>query len=589
MDEATSALDCAGGELVLQQGHVSGRITGDCRVVVQGNVVLHAAHDYTGGTWVESGALQLGHAEALGAGTVYLGNPALRAEHPVALDMAHHAVANTLVLRGNSQLRSTENFSGNIIMEHGALCAVAAGDVLRLDPGQTLTLSPGGNEIEGELVLHGGTVVLTGGALTLHGQLTLTATSTLDLRQWQNLALQQALLELDDPTAYEEGDLLLLLPEHLENVRLIYNPLSGALELKSNKPIYSPLAAFLNSNQLQVYHALLSLPDGTYGALAELQRNVAEAATAKELRELLDHASGAGYTTLLPALQEGVRQHLRRVRELAGCGARLAPDSRLAVAAQALHHTSRRPRRDSGEGYRLNQTGSHLQLEAHLTNHTAMGIALATARSRISPEQELTQKEKARYLNLSATHHQKHWMGHATLGLSRHELTPQRLRSDGSTATTLPVEADSLYLHTELAYATAEDWQVYTAFMWSRARMGAIAEQDDTTSLHLEKQRHQQSELSLGTRWNTTLGENLTLGTHAALHYHPGDTRHRTSAHFAGEPGVHFTQQSAAAPRWNYSLGAEISCPLTNHASLHASATVESEGFSTHAGIILHF
>lgn len=589
VDESTDTLHCSGGELVLEQGHVSGRIEGDCRVVVQGNVVLHSAHEYTGGTWVESGILRLAHASAAGSGAICLGTPAQRSAQSAVLDMGNLPVQNNLVLRGSSELRGSESFAGNILMETGAVCTVAAGNVLRLDAGQSLTLAPGGNILNGELVFNGGTVVLTGGALTLHGLCSFAAPTTLDLRQWENLELQQALLVLDYPVDYEEGDLLFLLPEHLADSELIYNPLRGALELKSLKPIYSPLAAALNRNQFQVYHALLNLPDGTYGALAELQRNVAEASTEDELRALLDRAGGAGYSTLLPALQEGVQTHLHRMQELAGSGHQLSPESGVSVAAQALYHSTRRSGDSSGSAYRLHQTGSHLQLEPRIHETTALGLALASVSSRISPEQELTQKEDAVYLDAYALHRNQSCQALLALGLGRHEFSLQRQRTGENSATTTAAAAESLHLLGELSGDIADNWQVYTGYMWSMARLDAITEQQDTASLHLAEQHNRRKEVSLGTRWHMTLGENLALGAHAALHYHTGELHHKTSAHFAGAPGVHFTQQSAAAPRWNYSLGAEISCPLTNCASLHASATVESESFSTHAGIILHF
>lgn len=575
----TMHLHASDGQVILENCHLGGALSGSTTLETRGEATLHNSHTYTGGTTITSGRLRINAAQALGTGPVHLGSTS-RSNSIPTLDMGNHALGNPLHLHGSSCLSGLAAFTGPIFISPGAETTIAPGSVLQLNPGQTLTLATTGNTIHGQVALNGGSIIFTGGALTLHGSCAFTARTTLDLRAWKNLGIGQQILVLDYPSACNTELLTLLLPEHLLQTQAIFNPLTGELQLAPAPAAGPDMAAQLSPNQRAAYLALLRItnPEGKLRELAEAARTTTDLAT---LQLLLNRSSGTGYALLVPSIIESNLAHLHQLASLMGNGQRLSPACNTSVGLHAFHRTS--------SFHHKTQWGGQLVVEQHLLPDFSLGLALAAAQADITPPGEATLSESSSHLDLLAAASVDNWHFQASLGMSTHEFKLTRHRWLAPDATTAPAGSQSINLMGEIACNITPKLQPFISLGFSTTRLDDIHETDDAASLHVEEQSAHMTELGLGTRLCTRLAEHALLELEAAALLNLGDTQHELQTSFAGAPGCTFATQADPYPRWNYHLSAALSLPLSPQMSLRASAALQRRALRSQAGILLHF
>lgn len=149
-----SAIEVSGTRAVTFRGE--GGIIGLARLTKEGGntLTINTANSYSGGTVINGGTVKVGHAEALGAGEVALGNGA-------TLDIAGLAVANELRLEGNGVVKNGASFEGVLVLESGTL----SGDALNIAQQATVESGTIQNSLTGIGSLHKtteGTVRLNG-------------------------------------------------------------------------------------------------------------------------------------------------------------------------------------------------------------------------------------------------------------------------------------------------------------------------------------------------------------------------------------------------------------------------------------------
>lgn len=147
----TRTAQLKGGEIALQ-------LSGSGGILVQGDVLLSGASNYTGATTVSSGTLSTSHAQALGNSTVILtgGN----------LDLKHLSIANAIHIQGESRLLNAEKFCGMLDLQGGKLTISQLGNA-QLSCSGSATL-----HAEGALLLS--TPIMNMGELNMEGTFNLT-------------------------------------------------------------------------------------------------------------------------------------------------------------------------------------------------------------------------------------------------------------------------------------------------------------------------------------------------------------------------------------------------------------------------------
>ena len=343
IDQSTNTLHAENGLVIVENAHLGGCMSGNTKAEIRGDAVFTTANTHTGGTSISTGSLRITHAQALGAGAVYLGSHGRNATPK--LDLSNLPVSNHLYINGNCLLAGTENLTGSITMSEGAEMSIQQGDVLNLNPGQTLTLAPGDNTIHGHINLNGGTVILTGGTLTLNGVAHFSDHTTLDLRQMENI--DSELIIFDFPSTFDEELLDVVLPEDMQDNTISFDPETGRLTITDDTPDYDSahpapsLSHKLNRNQRSAYEALRRIqPGNTSGELRNLAQTAATSCDAKELRTLMDSVNGAGYTALINSMADDSFAHMQQLRSSAGTGYRLSQDSSTTVLLHAFNHNS---------------------------------------------------------------------------------------------------------------------------------------------------------------------------------------------------------------------------------------------------------
>ncbi len=185
VDEGEASVKASGGN-ILMKGDVTvdGELSGDTAVaVLEGETTLKGDNSHTGGTYIDGARLEIGGANALGEGIVYL-------ENQGKLDLKSYAVQNDIVVTG-CELHNALNYQGNLTVSGNlTICGTNANaNVVTLSgagniqPSGTETLTvnslvvaAGANHatqmavdttVTGSLVLNGGAVLTMGNHLTL--------------------------------------------------------------------------------------------------------------------------------------------------------------------------------------------------------------------------------------------------------------------------------------------------------------------------------------------------------------------------------------------------------------------------------------
>lgn len=613
VNTSTDKLTATGGLVLVENAHLAGTLGGSTRLEVLADAVLGGeANTYTGGTCIRTGSLRITHAGALGCGPVHLGSnsppntPArAAATPPPTLDLANLPVGNLLHLSGSSSLRGLENFHGSITMDQGAETTIQSGDVLTLGAGQTLTLAPGGNTIHGHLNLAGGRIIITGGTLTLHGVVNFSQPTTIDLSQLE--ATPQGptgdLLVFDFPSACDEQLLEIILPGHLQDGDISFNPQTGALQLNpgpgdaasTGRAEAASLAASLNHNQRAAYEALRRIPpDTTSGELARLAAEAASSTDAAAMRRLMDLANGAGYTSLPNSVADDAHAQLRRLRDLAGTAHRLAPHSNTAVLIHAFNSTSSTTAQT--QGYDRSAWGGQLIAEQQLHDKLCLGLALASGQTRITPAGGSEHTDTATHLGGYALCTHRKWRFLLAAGLGLHEFSLSRRSSDGSTCEVEGAGASSVNIcgeaSREFTLNTRSTLCPYLALQSTTATVDSFHETGSTAALHAARQNATLTELTLGLHYRTHR-RTLQLGLHGALTATVGDTRTALDLHFHDAPDQGFTVRSGKRRSLGCELGGSLALPLGPACQVHAATSLHLQGnthyLDTQLGIILPF
>ena len=190
---STLGLSTGSGCTLNVGGTISGSGSVDCRG--SGTTVLSSANNYTGGTTVSGGALQVGNTLAFSTGTVTVGN--------ATLQLGGYTISNAVVTSAGATSATIANSTGNAVL--GGTLTLNADVTLNAASGATLTLS---NTISGS-----GSVTKTGaGTVVLNGTNTYTGDTNISAGTLQlgsnsaivagNINLGNATLDLAGHTAY---------------------------------------------------------------------------------------------------------------------------------------------------------------------------------------------------------------------------------------------------------------------------------------------------------------------------------------------------------------------------------------------------
>ena len=599
VDAGTDALTATGGLVQVKNAMLGGTLSGSTRVELLGDAVLSGANSHSGGTTIAAGSLRLGHAQALGSGAVYLGSRARSSNANPRLDMDNLPVSNQLIVSGSSKLAGTEHFTGSITMQEGAELTIATGDVLNLNKGQTLTLAPGGNTIQGHVNMNGGTIVLTGGALTLNGVVNFSDTLTLDLSRVENL--DSEILVLDFPSAFDEELISIVLPEDEQDKGFVFDPETGKLTVETGSgdtpEIANPsLAPQLNRNQRAAYEVLRRLsPDAVSGELRGLVETVAESTDAEGMRSLMDRVNGAGYTALLNSVADDAFAQLQRLRDLAGTAHRLAPHSNTAVLIHAFNSTGSATAQQ--QGYDRSAWGGQLIVEQQVHEKLCLGLALANGQTRITPAGDNEHTDTATHLSVYALYTDEEWRLLLAAGMGMHEFSLSRRLADGTDCEVEDASGSSVNfcveISRELTLDSGSALCPYLALQSTTARVDSFSESGSSAALLAGEQQATLAGLSIGTRYRTTLAESLQLGLHAALTATGGDTETGLDMRFAGAPEHSFRVTSDERDTLGLRTGLTLALPLSPAATLHTATNLHLQSnahyLDTQFGIILHF
>lgn len=597
VDTDTDALSATGGLVRMSNAILGGSMSGSTQVEVLGYAVLCGKNSHSGGTTVTTGSLRLEHAQALGSGAVHLGSRG-RNSAP-RLDMANLPVSNHLVLGGSSVLVGLENFSGSITMQEGAETTIAPGDVLNLSKGQTLTVAPGGNTIHGHVNLNGGTIVLTGGPLTLHGVAHFSGSLTLDLSQQENL--NPELLVLNFPSAFDKERINIVLTEDKQDKELLFDPETGKLTVEINPgntpPATTPsLANKLNRNQRKAYEALRRLsPEAVSGELRELVNTVNDSTDAAAMRELMNRVNGSGYTALPNSVADDALAQLQHLRNLAGRAPKLSPDRKTAVLIHAFNNTSSASAQE--QGYDRSCWGGRLMVEQQVSEQLCLGFAMANGQTRITPVSDEEHSDTATHLSGYALYSGKNWRFTLAAGVSMHEFSLSRRLHNGHSCEVDAVSGNSVNVCAEIArrlkLSQESTISPYFALQSTTAKVDSFSENGGTAALQVDSQQATLTELSLGARYETTLAQNLQLELEGALTATLGDTETEADMSFAESPEQQFQVYADKRDTLGTELGLSLMLPLQQNLSLHADANLKLSQnayyLSSQLGVILHF
>lgn len=605
VNSSTERLQASGGIVQVENAHLGGSISGNTRLEILGNAVLTSANSYTGGTTIATGTLRAAHEQALGTGAVHLGSNN-RSAAPM-LDLGNFSTSNHIILSGSSVLRGLENFNGSITMQPGAETSVSAGEVLNLHTGQTLTLAAGGNTIHGCVNLDGGTITLTGGPLKLNGVVYFSKPTTIDLSQY-NQVNNAVILTLDFPSVFDEDMLKIILPEHLQDDDISFDPQTGTLHVAPESATtpdhtHSPgpdadqsptLALALNRNQRGVYEILRSIdPAATTGELAALAESAAQSTDTAAIRQLMNRVNGAGYTALVNSIADTALSHLRQLRQTAGSGHRLSPAQHTAVGIHAFNHYGRT---EGSPGYKLCSQGGRLMVEQQIDDRLQLGLSLSHGCASITPDTDDSHTDTQTHADIYALFAASDWHIMCSAGFGLHEFTLSRQTAGNSSAETPCIGGNSANFSLEAARSFTLDakhiLQPYLALQTTTATVDAFHESGSTAALHADKQQISLTELTLGLRYQTTI-DSFHLGVHTALSSTMGDTESEMNLHFADAPDKRFRVYGARRSYLGYTLGMTAALPLSQSCSLHASTAVQlrkhTQNIDSQFGIFLHF
>lgn len=183
-------LNFHGAGPILSSGIISG--TGDLQKYGTNTLTLSGANTYSGGTWLNAGAIGLGNNAALGTGTFTVNGSTAE-----IFASGNRAVTNNVSLRSNLAITGTDNLtlSGNItnyaannaitVNNTGTTTLSGGVKLSESNTGRTLTLDGTGNATISGIIANGGTgagnIVKNGtGTLTLSGANTYTGTTTIN-------------------------------------------------------------------------------------------------------------------------------------------------------------------------------------------------------------------------------------------------------------------------------------------------------------------------------------------------------------------------------------------------------------------------
>ena len=595
VDKSVDTLQVTGGLVQIQSAWVGGSIGGDARIEVLGDAVLRSANSYSGGTTIAAGSLLVQHAQSLGSGSVCLGSKG-RGTAPM-LDLNNLAVANHLELVGNSELRGLEKFSGSITMHEGAEMTIQKGEVLNLSAGQTLTLAPGGNTIHGHVNLDGGTIVITGGALTMDGVANFSKPTTLDLSKWDASSGDVVVLEF--PSVYDDELLELVLPEGLaaENVR--FDPQTGVLHVNAGSGAEpgnsASLAPHLTRNQRAAYETLRRIdPAESSGELAGLAETVADSSDVDSMRGLMDRVNGAGYTALVNSVVDDALSYLEQLRAAAGTAQRLSGEHATAVAIHAFNHTGSV---SGAPGYDYSSWGGRLMVEHQVEKSLRLGVALGNATARTTPDGDEANTDTVTHLDAYALYADAGWRFLFSAGVGMHEFSLSRRLQNGSSADVESVSGSSVNVGVEVSRVIPLDeqsmLQPYLTFLASNAAVDSFHESGSTASLYADAQNVALTEIALGLRYETTCCESLLLGVHGALTATMGDTESELDLHFADAPELPFRVYGAERQLLGCRFGVSLTLPLGKDCVLHSSLTGllqnHSQMLDSQLGVVLYF
>lgn len=596
VDESTDTLSASGGLVQIHHAHLGGSLSGSTQIEVLGDAVLNSSNTHSGGTTVTSGSLRITHAEALGTGTVHLNGS------NTTLNLGNLPVSNNLQLSGSSNLAGLENFSGSITMDTGAETTIMEGSVLNIRNGQTLTISPEGNTIHGHVNLDGGTIVLTGGPLTLNGVANFSNSITLDLSQMENLDSEVIILNF--PSVYDEELVSIVLPEHMTDENIIFDPETGKIIVEAtpedeagNKdtPV-SSLAGKLTRNQRAAYETLRRLnTEQLSGELQQLAEKARTATKAGEIAHLMDRVHGAGYTAALNSIVDDALAHIQQVRDTAGTARQLRPEQKTAVLIHAYNHngcTSGNP-----QNYDRNAWGGRLMVEQQVDSRLCLGLALANGQTRITPEADATHEDTATHMQAYALYTDNDWRFLLAAGIGMHEFSLNRHTHSGTMASVEGISGHAAQFCAELSrHITLSEHsalQPFAAFISTTAEMDAFCESGSTAALQADAQQASLTELNLGVRYEHALTDWCRLGLHAALSATQGDTETELDLRFAGAPSESFRVYSSERSALGGRFGASLQLPISPACTLHAASAIQWQSNSTYldsqVGIILHF
>jgi len=136
----------------------------------EGRLILSASNDYTAGTSLEAGTLQIENATALGSGAVYLKGGILKST--VNLDLAKSTFTTTVVGAGNMAYQDAYGAISNFVKYTGNNTTISGPVTLDVASGTTMTMvTLVGNSDANSLVtkLGAGTVKVLGGSTKVSG------------------------------------------------------------------------------------------------------------------------------------------------------------------------------------------------------------------------------------------------------------------------------------------------------------------------------------------------------------------------------------------------------------------------------------
>lgn len=580
--------------------------SGDISVLGGAVLNINASNaSYKGNVFVMGGSLTVTAENGLGdgSGEIFVSDG--------SFDSGAVTVMNHVIMHGASRINAVA--ARNVTFNTGAVISGS----YTLDDGNALTIASGNVDFTGDFVFNGGTVILQDnsskfditGTTTLGGVTWYAAdgpggaVSHIDVSGWNiTPGVSYTLMGFNyDPTIDPNDyfDVLFGAKNAWMKDRYTLTYENGALMLTVEQPLGNDpvVEASLSRNRAAAYRAMsaIAASGASTGTLNKYANRVAGTLDPAAVDKMLAMLSGEELVTAMNSQIEGNVSHLRRLRGYIGTGTVFAPREGMSAYITGFNEDYKVKADASGPGFSRVEWGGSAGFEKRLSTGALVGVGVSQSRARLMPDGTektgMRQHEDATRVDLYLAADLGGGVKSVTsVGVGMHRFDFHRILPDGERSDA-KMSGSSLNFMEEVSFTLCESngdsLSAYASLMSSVNRIGSFIETGaDTASLAGDKRTAWATDISLGLRYASSFA--LVSGAPAAvagiqtgLVFSVGDTTADLDLHFVGAPVSRYRISSARRNRVGYSLGGDLTVPVSGNMAVFGSAGAVLRGDST--------